>query len=280
MPFQFTFTKLRFFFLILSLLVAALLLFAVGRVTGGGADGGSATAGGPGTPGAAGGQTMNGKMAARNAQVLKATQVQGLLGIPQAPGQAQAMRGMYTATALTGMASTPNGAAPAGQQAAQPGVAQAAAPGTVPAQTQAAVPGGANAGANPPAAGAAVPAGGPAGTAPAGAMAADPAAPAIPVRVAFATAPDGAGEPYVLQFGAFREQKEAKDLQARLLKLGLTTVIIDKNDDKNDAAAEDIRPWHTVRYGGFKDISAASKEAAVLTDKVGILALVRSSDSI
>lgn len=303
MPFQFTFTKLRFFLLIMAMLIAAFLLFAIGRVTGGGSDSDTPVAGGAsGAPGgqATGGQSAAANMNAKSNQVRKLTAVQSLLKIPMAPGQAQAMQGMTTATTLATMSSTPGAAPVAGTQ---PGAAHGAAPGTAPgvapvsqqsamqnnavpmaaAQPQAGVQqqGGATQPGTAQQPGMAQPGQVPQAGQPTTMPAAAPAPEVFamsnpPVRgAAFAKAPDGAGEPYVLQFGAFREQKEAKSLQEALLKFNVITVIIDKKDD----TSVDDRLWHTVRYSGYRTMSEASREAAALTSKTSVLAVVRRSDS-
>jgi cell division protein FtsN len=100
-----------------------------------------------------------------------------------------------------------------------------------------------------------------------------PAAGPVPARLAYATAADSASEPYVLQFGAFRQQKDAKDLQARLLQKGIPAVIVTK------VGSEDNLTWQTVRYGGYKDVSTALKAASEY-EKQGFLAFVRPVDSI
>jgi cell division protein FtsN len=101
-----------------------------------------------------------------------------------------------------------------------------------------------------------------------------PAAPEpTPARLAFATAADPASEPYVLQFGAFRQQKDARDLQARLLQKGISAVIVTK------VSNEDNLTWQTVRYGGYKDVNTALKAASEY-EKQGFLAFVRPADSI
>jgi cell division protein FtsN len=133
-------------------------------------------------------------------------------------------------------------------------VAEAAAP--VPAAPEAAAP--------VPAAPAPVPAAAVTETAPA----------ALPVAAAASAAVlDVASQPFVLQLGAFREQKSAKLLQTALKEKGYVTTIFNMVD-------EDQRTWHMVRLGGFKDLPAASKAASDFTGKEGIQALVRRSDSL
>jgi cell division protein FtsN len=88
-----------------------------------------------------------------------------------------------------------------------------------------------------------------------------------------AAAPDPVNQPFVLQLGAFREQKNAKQLQADLKLKGYPTTICNMVD-------EDQRTWHMVRFGGYKDLSAASHAASDFTGKEGIQALVRRSDSL
>jgi cell division protein FtsN len=112
--------------------------------------------------------------------------------------------------------------------------------------------------------------------APAPAQGAAAAAPADAQPVAAATpaaAPDPVDQPFVLQLGAFREQKNAKQLQADLKLKGYPTTICNMVD-------EDQRTWHMVRFGGYKDLSAASHAASDFTGKEGIQALVRRSDSL
>jgi cell division septation protein DedD len=109
------------------------------------------------------------------------------------------------------------------------------------------------------------------------------AAPAVPPPASAGAAPAGASaapadpnpadQPYVLQFGAFREQKQAKQLQDDLTKKGLATVILNMVD-------EDLRTWHMVRFGGFKDIDSASKAASDASKKADLQAFVRRSDSL
>jgi cell division protein FtsN len=97
---------------------------------------------------------------------------------------------------------------------------------------------------------------------------------ALPVAAAASAAmPDVASQPFVLQVGAFREQKSAKLLQTALKEKGYVTTIFNMVD-------EDQRTWHMVRLGGFKDLPAASKAASDFTGKEGIQALVRRSDSL
>lgn len=284
MPFQFTFTRLRFFFLILAMLVAAILLFAVGRVTGRGS---SAAAASPdasaagGSPSGAPGMSLNDKMAARNAQYQKVGQVQGLLGIAPLPGQALVGRGMTSATGLAAM--TPNagtaatatggGAPAAGAPSAIPPAAAGAPAGSVPNAMSSVA-------SSPPAAAPGTPAAAPNGTAlDTPNAAASGTAPAVgpaeltPARLAYATAADPASEPFVLQFGAFRQQKEAKDLQARLLQKGIAAQIVTK------VSSEDNLIWQTVRFGGYKDVPTALKAASEY-EKQGFLAFVRPADSI
>jgi cell division septation protein DedD len=103
--------------------------------------------------------------------------------------------------------------------------------------------------------------------------AAPAAAPAVaPVAVAVAVA-NPADQPFVLQVGAFRETKGAKDLQTDLQKKGYATTIYNMVD-------QDQRSWHMVRFGGYKDVAAASKAASDFTGKEGIQALVKRFDSL
>jgi cell division protein FtsN len=126
----------------------------------------------------------------------------------------------------------------------------------------------------PPEAQAAAPAPVPVAAAPETAPAKAPeAAAVIPPAVAVAIAPNPADQPFVLQVGAFRETKGAKDLQADLLKKGYATTIYNMVD-------EDQRSWHMVRFGGYKDLPAASKAASDFTGKEGIQALVKRFDSL
>jgi cell division protein FtsN len=107
-------------------------------------------------------------------------------------------------------------------------------------------------------------------TAPAAAAA--EATPPVHVAVAVAAA-NPADNPFVLQVGAFRDTKPAKDLQADLLKKGYSTTIYNMVD-------EDLRSWHMVRFGGYKDVSAASKAASDFTAKEGVQALVKRFDAL
>jgi len=245
------------------------VIFAVGRVTGSGGSENTATAssapasaGGPG-----GGAGVNASLNAKNAQLRKVVQVQSLLGIPQSQAQTAAMRGMTTATSVSALTATPGGAPPTA--AAAHGAAPAAASGGA-APPIAAAPGAApsNAAAAP---GAVAGSAGPETTPAGGAAAPAPAAPRIPVAVATISNPTE--EPFVLQLGAFREQKAAKDLQAALQQKGITTTILNMVD-------EDQKPWYMVRFGGYKDMDSASKAALDFTNKEGTLAIVRRSDSL
>ena len=92
----------------------------------------------------------------------------------------------------------------------------------------------------------------------------------LTVAVAVANPAD---RPYVLQVGAFRDTKPAKDLQADLLKKGYSTTIYNMVD-------EDLRNWHMVRFGGYKDVSTASKAASDFTAKEGVQALVKRFDAL
>jgi cell division septation protein DedD len=97
-------------------------------------------------------------------------------------------------------------------------------------------------------------------------------APAPVAAVAVAVA-NPADQPFVLQVGAFRETKGAKDLQTDLQKKGYATTIYNMVD-------QDQRSWHMVRFGGYKDVSTASKAASDFTGKEGIQALVKRFDSL
>ena len=98
-------------------------------------------------------------------------------------------------------------------------------------------------------------------------------APAVPpVAVAVAVVNPG-DQPFVLQVGAFRESKGAKDLQTDLQKKGYATTIYNMVD-------QDQRSWHMVRFGGYKDVATASKAASDFTGKEGIQALVKRFDSL
>ena len=101
----------------------------------------------------------------------------------------------------------------------------------------------------------------------------EPASPPAVAVAASASMPDMTGQPFVLQLGAFREQKNAKVLQTSLKERGYAAAILNMVD-------EDQRTWHMVRLGGYKDLSAASKAASDFTGKEGIQALVRRSDSL
>jgi cell division septation protein DedD len=166
----------------------------------------------------------------------------GLLKVPPVPGGAAVLKA----------AANPAGAAPAGKSAAP---ASAAGPAAAPA-----------AGPAPAAAPTAAPT---ATTAAAG----QPADPAAPTAVAGAVAAEPGDQPFVLQLGAFREQKNAKLLQTALKEKGYATIILNMVDD-------DQRTWHMVRLGGYKDLRGASKAASDFTGKEGIQALVRRSDSL
>jgi DedD protein len=110
-------------------------------------------------------------------------------------------------------------------------------------------------------------------TAPETASAAAPA-PAIAAPVAIAVAVSNpADQPFVLQVGAFRETKSAKDLQSELLKKGYATTIYNMVD-------QDQRSWHMVRFGNYKDVATASKAASDFTGKESIQALVKRFDSL
>jgi cell division septation protein DedD len=109
---------------------------------------------------------------------------------------------------------------------------------------------------------------------PAVAPATAPAVPADPLAAsAVAAAPNPADEPFVLQLGAFRDQKRAKELQTELKGKGYATTIFNMVD-------EGQKTWHMVRFGGFKDLDAAAQAASAFMDKEGIQALVRRSDSL
>jgi cell division protein FtsN len=109
-------------------------------------------------------------------------------------------------------------------------------------------------------------------TASAAPAAAPEATPPVHVAVAVAAA-NPADNPFVLQVGAFRDTKPAKDLQADLLKKGYSTTIYNMVD-------EDLRSWHMVRFGGYKDVSTASKAASNFTAKEGVQALVKRFDAL
>ena len=111
------------------------------------------------------------------------------------------------------------------------------------------------------------------GAAPAVNPTSDATPPPSGAAAASAAMPDITGQPFVLQLGAFREQKNAKVLQTSLKERGYTATILNMVD-------EDQRTWHMVRLGGYKDLSAASKAAFDFTGKEGIQALVRRSDAL
>jgi DedD protein len=263
---QFTFTKLRFSLLIVAMILMGFVLFAVGRVTGDGSTAEASAGGSTGTSAPGGGAMSPAAIAARNKKIAQVTQVQGLLGLPQAPGQAQAMRAVTTSNSLAAM-NTQNAAAgaPAGVAPGAPQQVAAPAPGVPVQQT-------AGGGAAAPAGIAAAAPNAPGAQAAGQAAPAAEVAPQIPVHVvAAASASDTAEQPFVLQLGAYRDQKGAKDLQASLQQKNVPTVI--KNMVDNDQV------WHLVRFGGYKDMDTASKAAAKFTAEQGILALVRRSDA-
>jgi len=84
---------------------------------------------------------------------------------------------------------------------------------------------------------------------------------------------DPAETPFILQLGAFRETKSAKQLQADLKVKGYATRIYNLLD-------EDQRMWHAVRYGGFKDMNTAAQAATEFTEKEGIQALIKRTSSL
>lgn len=88
-----------------------------------------------------------------------------------------------------------------------------------------------------------------------------------------AAAPDLDSERFVLQMGAFRDQKNAKQLQTELKEKGYVTRIYNGVD-------EDQKMWHMVRMGGYRDVYAASRAASEFSGKERIQALVRRSDAL
>ncbi len=43
---------------------------------------------------------------------------------------------------------------------------------------------------------------------------------------------------------------------------------------------EDQNMWHAVRYGGFKDMNSAAQAASQFTEKEGIQALIKKTNSL
>jgi cell division protein FtsN len=242
MEHQFSFSTKRLFLLFLGLFASAVLTFFCGVATGIGL----------GTPGEqAPAAPLNGMSVPKGNPVSFLARLQTALKIkPPVPpaGAALAAQGKALGTKAVMAKALAQSTAPA-----SPTKAPAANPATAPGTTSAT--------AAPAPAALLLPAG--AQAAPAALLAAN----AVPAT------PNPADQPYVLQVGAFREQKSAKQLQDELSKKGFATVIYNMVD-------EDQRTWHMVRFGGYKDMDTASQAASDFTGKAGIQAFVRRSDSL
>jgi cell division protein FtsN len=229
MGYQFSFTKTRFFLVVLLCLLAAGLIFVGGVATG------KRIAASDDEPAAAspttGGPKLNAKQLALAKSVVKVPAIPSVV-----PGQA----------ALITAATAPSASPAAAAGAPAPASPTPGAPVTPTTQ--------------------------PVATAPAAPDASAAATAPVPVAVAVAVA-NPADRPYVLQVGAFRDTKPAKDLQADLLKKGYSTTIYNMVD-------EDLGSWHMVRFGGYKDVSTASKAASDFTAKEGVQALVKRFDAL
>jgi cell division protein FtsN len=260
---QFTFSKTRFVLVLILLFVAAFLLFAGGYVTGTAknrplqpqARSSAPASGGPAAPagGSALASSINPNVASQVApgltsQVYSNPAAQAVLN-PNTAAQTQV-------TAATSKLPPVIGANPLFTQATY-------------AATNSATNAVLNSGSQQSSTTAAAPAASPQSSGTTGAGTAAPPAPSAAVPAAQST-----GDlPYVLQFGAFREQKPAKQLQATLKEKGLSTTILNMVDN-------DQRTWHMVRYGNFRDLPSASKAASDLGEHEGVQALVKRFDSL
>jgi cell division protein FtsN len=220
MGYQFSFTKTRLLLLVLTCLLAGILIFAGGVVTG------KRMAPSDGE-----------ELSSKSEPALNAKQLALAKSGVKLPAVPAIVAGQ---AALTKAATPANGPATTQPAPSQPTVGESA---TAPPPTPAAA-----------------------------AEPAPAAGPTVPVAVAVGAA-NPADRPFVLQVGAFRDTKPAKDLQADLLKKGYATTIYNMVD-------EDLRSWHMVRFGGYKDISTASKAASDFTGKEGIQALVKRFDAL
>jgi cell division protein FtsN len=236
MEYQISLTRKRLVLIIAAVVISGVLIFVCG-VAAGKKLGGMADAGAQGIPGAIPNSPLLTALGMN--PMAKVNQAKGLLKPPVVPKtQAQVVQAANTVTALRAAAAAP------------------AAPGAAPAN------------ATPQASAAPSPA--PAAPAPA---APDPVAVIPPAAGAVAAIPDPVKQPFMVQFGAFRDLKQAKALQEDLQKKGCTAAIYNLLD-------ADRFTWHVVRFGGYQDMNSASQAASELTKRLEIQALVKRSDSL
>jgi septal ring-binding cell division protein DamX len=109
----------------------------------------------------------------------------------------------------------------------------------------------------------------PANAAPSAAGAADAAsdADAAPAQTAAAGQPPAPSH-YCLQFGSFRDKKNAQTLVKTLKKTGVTATVV-------VFSGANGQPWYVVRSGDFDSIDAASASAASMRSSQNLAVLVR-----
>ena len=78
---------------------------------------------------------------------------------------------------------------------------------------------------------------------------------------------------FSLQLGAFRDAKNAHQMQSDLKERGYSANIFSALDSEQ-------REWHTVRIGGFDALASASRAAIDFTGKERIQGLVRRSNAL
>jgi nucleoid-associated protein YgaU len=77
--------------------------------------------------------------------------------------------------------------------------------------------------------------------------------------------------PFVVQIGAFRDAKNAKQLQDELNGRGYQATVFNALDSEQ-------RMWHVVRVGRYQDLASAASDAEKIGDKEQMQVLIRRGD--
>lgn len=104
-----------------------------------------------------------------------------------------------------------------------------------------------------------------------------PVSPAKPGTAAAATtaasSPPASHHGYSIQVGAFLDPRNAAQLAKDLQQQGYKATVLDFSDSE-------YRVWHAVRFGQFKDMAAAAREARTFERNEQLLAIVRHANSL